>query len=208
MIPPEGGTFTFDVSLTNSTSQAQDFNAWVDVLLPDGTPYGPLKLRNVHLAPNRTVEVFDLVQNVPGPAPPGLYQYIGKVGIYPDSVYDFDRFTFLKQGGIAGSYTWEISQWEGEKSTRPAPADFELVGNFPNPFNASTMISYYLPEEMEVRLEVYNLAGQRVAALVDENQCPGSKEVVWDAARYSSGVYFAKLSFGETSEVKRMLLVK
>ena len=194
MIPPEGGSFTFDVTLANSTSQAQDFNAWVDVILPDGTPHGPLKMRNVHLAPHGHVQVFDLVQNVPGPAPAGLYQYLGKVGTYPSSVYDFDLFTFTKTGGSGESYSSGISGWEVEKSTSPVPTDFGLVGNFPNPFNASTVISYYLPEEMEVRLEVYNLAGQKVAALVDENQPPGIKEVVWDAADYSSGVYFMMFS--------------
>jgi len=208
VIPPQGGRFTFDATLTNSTSQAQDFNAWVDVVLPDGSPYGPVKMRNVHLAPHGHVQVFDLVQNVPGPAPSGLYQYVGKVGTYPSSLYDFDLFTFAKAGGSGESYSSGVSGWEVEKSTSPVPTDFGLVGNFPNPFNARTVISYYLPQAMEVRLEIYNLAGQRVAALVDENQSPGIKEVVWDAAWYSSGVYFAKLSFGETSEVKRMLLVK
>ena len=208
VIPPEGGSFTFDVTLANSTSQAQDFNAWVDVILPDGTPHGPLKMRNVHLAPHGHVQVFDLVQNVPGPAPAGLYQYLGKVGTYPSSVYDFDLFTFVKLGASGEKYSWEISGWDEEQSPLLTQGDFELLGNFPNPFNASTMISYYLPEEMEVKLEVYNLAGQKVAVLVDENQSPGIKEVVWDAADYSSGVYFVMFSFGETSEVRRMLLLK
>ncbi|MFQ5869082.1 MAG: M28 family peptidase, partial [Candidatus Zixiibacteriota bacterium] len=135
VIPPEGGSFTFDVTLANSTSQAQDFSAWVDVILPDGTPHGPLKMRNVHLAPHGNVQVFDLVQNVPGPAPAGLYQYLGKVGTYPSSVYDFDLFTFVKAGGSGESYSSGISGWEVEKSTSPIPTDFGLVGNFPNPFN-------------------------------------------------------------------------
>jgi hypothetical protein len=208
VIPPQGGSFTFDVTLANSTNRALNFNAWVEVILPDGTPYGPLRMKNLHLAPHGTGQALDLVQRVPGPAPAGTYRYIGKVGIYPDSLYDFDLFTFTKLGGSREEYSWEISGWEEKQSPLPRQGDFELLGNFPNPFNASTVISYYLLEEMEVKLEVYNLAGQRVAALFDENQSPGIKEVVWDAAGCSSGIYFARLSLGEASEVKRMLLVK
>jgi hypothetical protein len=208
MIPPQGGSFTFDVSLTNTTSQPKSFNAWVDVILPDGTPYGPLRLKNVNIAPHRTVQVFDLVQKVPGPAPPGYYRYIGKVGVYPDSVYDFDKFGFAKQGGYDGTHTWALSDWSIEEAGSSISGPIELVGNFPNPFNAATVITYYLPGEMDVKLEVYNLAGQRVATLVEGRESPGLKRVSWDAGQISSGVYFAKLSSGPGSAVRRMLLVK
>ncbi len=93
------------------------------------------------------------------------------------------------------------------------PQSFALDQNYPNPFNAKTEIRYALPVESDVRLEVYNVLGQRVSKLVDTKQQPGYHTFVWDGTNSSgevvaSGMYMYKLITSEDVFVKKMLLLK
>jgi uncharacterized protein (DUF1501 family) len=88
------------------------------------------------------------------------------------------------------------------------PSVFHLEQNYPNPFNPSTTISYYLRIPQAVRLDVFSSAGDKVATLVNAYQETGSYDVIFDASRYSSGVYFARLDAGLTSKTIKMVLVK
>jgi len=97
---------------------------------------------------------------------------------------------------------------DDQESERSLPASASLSQCYPNPFNATTVIEYQLPEAREVTLEVYNLLGEKVAALVNGLEEAGYKSVKWDASEISSGIYFYKLSAGDLTETKRMILVK
>ena len=102
---------------------------------------------------------------------------------------------------------------EAAKCFDSRPQGFSLSQNYPNPFNPRTSIRYALPQDAEVRLTVYNVLGQRVATLVDEYQSAGYSTVWWDGKdangdEVSSGVYFYRLTAGEFSEVKKMMMVK
>jgi hypothetical protein len=88
------------------------------------------------------------------------------------------------------------------------PAVFALGQNYPNPFNPSTMIEYSLPEAGQVRLEVFNAIGERVATLVDTWQESGSYRSRFNASALPSGVYLYRLTAGPNVSVKRMMLVK
>jgi uncharacterized protein (DUF1501 family) len=88
------------------------------------------------------------------------------------------------------------------------PSVFHLEQNYPNPFNPSTTISYYLRIPQAVRLDVFSSAGDKVATLVNAYQETGNYDVVFDARRYSSGVYFARLDAGLTSKTIKMVLLK
>ena len=88
------------------------------------------------------------------------------------------------------------------------PADYALVQNYPNPFNATTTINYQLPVSNYVKLQVYNLIGEKVATLVDSKQQAGYRSVLWDASKISSGLYFYKLTAGDFTQTRRMMLVK
>ncbi|MCK4427334.1 MAG: T9SS type A sorting domain-containing protein, partial [candidate division Zixibacteria bacterium] len=88
------------------------------------------------------------------------------------------------------------------------PSGFELSQNFPNPFNPVTQISYTLPRDGHVRLEIYNLLGQKVATLVDEYQQAGQKTVNWEAKDLASGIYFYKLTSSGFTATKKMVLTK
>lgn len=88
------------------------------------------------------------------------------------------------------------------------PSKFELSQNYPNPFNAQTEISYSLPDPSHVRVTVYNLLGQKIETLVEANQQAGEHEVVWDASRVPSGIYFYRLDAGKYSYTRKMTLLK
>ncbi len=93
------------------------------------------------------------------------------------------------------------------------PPDFALRQNYPNPFNPSTTITYALPKSGKVRLDIYNLKGQLVNTLVNQDMEAGVHSVVWNGTdknkrAVASGVYFYRLSSPESSKTKRMLLMK
>jgi hypothetical protein len=93
------------------------------------------------------------------------------------------------------------------------PTRFALGQNYPNPFNPTTSISFDLPHDSRVRLDVYNLLGERVRTLIDENVGAGTHQVVWDgtderANAVVSGVYFYRLEAPGFASVRKMLLLK
>jgi hypothetical protein len=87
------------------------------------------------------------------------------------------------------------------------------LANYPNPFNPATEISFSLPAASHVRLEVYNITGQKVTTLVDRFMETGAHSVAWNStdesgARVSSGVYLYRLSAGDLVETRKMMLLK
>jgi hypothetical protein len=88
------------------------------------------------------------------------------------------------------------------------PEGFKLMQNYPNPFNPSTIIQYGIPVSGNVKLTVYNAAGEVVTKLVDDYKQAGSYQVVFEASVHSSGVYFYKLETNEFTETKKMLMIK
>ena len=90
----------------------------------------------------------------------------------------------------------------------PIPLTYTLEQNFPNPFNPSTIIQYSLPVTAPVVLKIYNVLGQEVKTLVDQNQKAGKYTVRFDASSLASGMYFYRLQAGEFSQVKKLLLLK
>jgi len=95
-----------------------------------------------------------------------------------------------------------------EKLDDLIPAQFELEQNYPNPFNPSTKIRFTVPEAGLVSMKVYNLLGQEVAILVNEEQAAGVYEVTFDAAQLPSGIYFYSINAGDFVATKKMILLK
>ena len=87
------------------------------------------------------------------------------------------------------------------------PTEYK-IGNYPNPFNPTTSISYQLPKDGYVTLKVYDILGKEIATLVNENKTAGYYKVNFDASRLTSGVYIYKISSNNFSLSKKMLLTK
>lgn len=85
---------------------------------------------------------------------------------------------------------------------------YKLSQNFPNPFNPTTQINFEIPKSSFVTLKVYNSIGREVAELVNEKLSSGAYQTTFDAAAFSSGVYFYKIQAEGFTETKKMLLVK
>ncbi|MCK4680426.1 T9SS type A sorting domain-containing protein, partial [bacterium] len=102
----------------------------------------------------------------------------------------------------------------GVPSDAPAERpDLALLQNTPNPFNPSTAIGYLLPSKGHATLAVYDIAGRRVATLVDEMKLAGRHSVVWDAKneageRVASGVYFVRLECDGAGDSRRLVVLK
>ena len=95
----------------------------------------------------------------------------------------------------------------------PLPAVYQLGQNYPNPFNPSTTIRYQLPETAQIRVDIYDILGQRVRTLVDERKVAGFYSVNWrgidDRGRkVATGMYFYRLSTPAFTDVKKLLLMK
>ena len=88
------------------------------------------------------------------------------------------------------------------------PLAFQLEQNYPNPFNPSTKISYSIPQEGDVTLKIYDVLGNEVATLVNEEKPAGVYEVEFNAGNLSSGIYLYKLTAGNFIQTRKMILIK
>ena len=93
------------------------------------------------------------------------------------------------------------------------PTFFKLSQNYPNPFNPYTTISYNLTSKSHVSLTVYDLSGNRIINLVNQNQVSGHKNIIWNAKDYagrpvSAGMYLYAIIAGEFKQTKKMILLK
>lgn len=103
-------------------------------------------------------------------------------------------------------------EWEEVDQTE-LPKEFGLRQNYPNPFNPTTVIGYALPKASFVKIQIYNILGQKVRNLVDEPQEPGYKMIYWDGRddfgkEVSSGIYFYRIEAGDFVKCKKMTLLK
>ena len=103
-----------------------------------------------------------------------------------------------------GVITDEPTAVEKEES----PNAFAVEQNTPNPFNPSTTISFTIPENDNVAVDIYNITGQKVKTIVNDNLSAGKHSVVWDASGFSAGVYFYTVKAGEYEKTMKMTLIK
>jgi Secretion system C-terminal sorting domain len=88
------------------------------------------------------------------------------------------------------------------------PLTYQLEQNYPNPFNPSTTFRYSIPTQSKVVMKVYDILGNEIATLMDEEKPVGTYELTWNAANLSSGIYFYQLKAGNYVETKKMILLK
>ena len=88
------------------------------------------------------------------------------------------------------------------------PEEFVLYQNFPNPFNPSTTIRYQVSNTSEVLIRIYDVLGNEIATLVDEEKVPGSYQVEFSSDALTSGIYYYRFDAGNYTETKKMILLK
>jgi hypothetical protein len=110
----------------------------------------------------------------------------------------------LKQVDFDGTFSYS----DVVNVTYDIPAEFVLNQNFPNPFNPSTIINYFVPEESFVSIKVYDFLGREVSTLVSEIKSTGSYELSFNASSLPSGTYFYVMTADNYSTTKKMVLMK
>ena len=134
----------------------------------------------------------------------------------PNTAYHRARTPGTGGNPYSGDGNWRLLNvtFTGDEittSTEPGfalPAGISLFQNYPNPFNPTTLIRYELTEAAEIRLDVYNIQGQRVASLVNSAQTAGMHSVRFDGSQLSSGIYIYRLQAGNTVLTRKMTLIK
>jgi len=212
LIPASGGSFDFEVALSNATLQTQSFQVWTMQRLPSGSSSGPL-LGPVNLSlPAGGSLTRTRTQTVPWTAAPGEYLYIGYTGSYPTK-WDSSYFSFTKLTNGDGP---RVEGWActGEPFPGETQSDFILhpssfiLSVSPNPFNPQTVARYEIRDASHVTLRVYDTAGREVATLADGWREAGVHEVTFDGSALPSGIYFARLKAGTFTTVQKLALVK
>jgi hypothetical protein len=211
VIVPQGGSFDWNGTVTNNELTSQTFDVWIMVTLPGGGQYGPVINVTLTLSPSASLTRLR-TQAVPLSAPPGDYVYTGNTGDYPGTVYASDSFPFTvtTDDNIGGSWAgeWSNSGQSFETSASATPAEFSLLGNYPNPFNPTTTINYAIGNADNVKLSVYDLSGRLVSTLVDGYRNAGNYSVTFDASALASGVYVYRLTSGSQTASAKMILSK
>ncbi|MBD3233426.1 MAG: T9SS type A sorting domain-containing protein [candidate division Zixibacteria bacterium] len=201
-----GERFGLTGYIGNSTSDLIVTDAWGGVIY-NGNYFQQFAYNDISLDDGEALTAHTW-QNVPMWAPQGTYGYIAYCGDQPDTKCDSAMFSFTVTGArlADGATEWSFDgNFLGEELI---PTKFAMDNAYPNPFNATTTISYQLPVASSVNLDIYNVLGQRVTTLVNGNVEAGYHSVSWDASNYSSGVYFYKLKIGDKVITKRMTLLK
>ncbi len=213
-IPASGGSFIYIITAENTGTMALFTQVWCDVILPNGSLYGPvLGPVTINLSAGAILS-RQRIQNVPGVAPAGDYLYQAKSGIYPSTLLDQDSFPFTKlaMGGRDAIADWMNSGEPFDENvtvkTAGIPDQFSLLQIYPNPFNPVTTIAFTLPQTALVRLAVFDMQGRLVKEILRETRDPDLYSVTWDAGDLASGLYFCRIQAGNFTDVKKLLLLK
>lgn len=110
--------------------------------------------------------------------------------------------------GASDTTSLEVDVTTTDIKSNNVPEEFALQGNYPNPFNPTTQISYDVAEATRVKLEVYNSAGKRISTLVNSRKAAGSYTENFDAANLPSGIYIYRLQAGDFIKTRKMTLIK
>lgn len=214
VIPASGGSFNFDITVTNNGTTPQPVDGWCMVTLPNGSNYGPVLGPIALTLPGSFSISRQRTQNIPGYAPAGNYSYNGYVGDYPGTIWDSDSFPFQKTAVGDGV---SVSNWENDgesfqdptlSATGDLPNGFILEKAHPNPFNPQTTLGFALPQASRVELGIYSISGALVAKAAEGWFDAGHHEIVFDASPLPSGVYLCRLTAGAFTATEKMIFLK
>jgi len=200
---PKDTVFVWDIEVGQAGEKSRKYRATATVSVVNARDF-----------PASGVEVFGHFE---GPATgdvSGITDSEGRITLLSDRVrLPQGEWTFIVDSLAANGRAYEsgyntANSAGGSFRFENLPNSVELYANYPNPFNPSTTISFWLPASGHVRIEVFNLLGQSVEMLLDENRPAGDNSVSWVADQYSSGIYFYRLEVDEFTESRKMVLLK
>ena len=134
----------------------------------------------------------------------------------PNNVLQLSTLYYWQVNGsnILGTGPWSLI-WNFrvrdtglEKISSEIPGGFRLHNNYPNPFNPETHIKFELPENGLVTLTIYDILGNKITTLINQNLSAGVYKVDWNGSNLASGIYFFRIETKDFTDAKRMLLIK
>lgn len=214
-LPPEGGNIIFDVLIINDGITILNFDAWVDVSYQGSISRTFIQRSFESFQPAWIIEREDIILTVPASFPAGNYLVSGKVGRQPDEIWNQSDFAFAKLGdqtttGFEPKFPSEMQETltsNNDQSVKHAYHDM-LLYNFPDPFNATTTISFSIPVPGEVSLLIYDIRGREIVNLMKGFKPAGFHNIKFEGSSLASGIYFARLDVGEFHRIHKLMLLK
>jgi Secretion system C-terminal sorting domain len=194
------GPFTASISTTPSYPYPVPWPNWSAV---DLSPY---KIS--------TNQPFVVAFVIPDPTTPGVMvtEYSG-TDFHNSWTYDVSQGRWLYYVSDSTTYLYLIRAYvtlnaNDTVSVASGPLEFTLLQNYPNPFNPWTIIGFTLPGEERVSLKVFNILGQQVADLTEQDYSAGQHNIKFDGTNFSSGIYYYTIKAGAFTQTKKMILLK
>jgi hypothetical protein len=127
---------------------------------------------------------------------------------YSDIVLDCSRGLGTELSDMGAYGGGELLPVSVDDNTVDTPSEYFIAHNYPNPFNATTTISYVLAQDSDVRIDIYDELGRKVRTLVEARQSAGEHNVTWNAADVATGMYFYTIRGNDFTQTNKMLLLK
>nr|MBN2276665.1 T9SS type A sorting domain-containing protein [candidate division Zixibacteria bacterium] len=147
---------------------------------------------------------IDSVTTIPDVDPPGKFDWLFEVNAH-----------FRLEETDPVSYCWTVVKPTDVKEVESSllPTEFELGQNYPNPFNPNTNIQFAVPKKSHVNISIYNILGQKIAGLVDDEYAPGYYVTDWNGTSengtaVASGIYFYKIEADNFKSTKKLMLLR
>ncbi|MHB8578863.1 MAG: T9SS type A sorting domain-containing protein [Ignavibacteriaceae bacterium] len=187
---------TWGFSAASVNPQPSQIGNWF--WLPD-TNYGnPVTWPRVNASYKNSTMLTASIEGLP----------LGDLNWFPAAKAIWQKNQATVMAHILNENTSVINITSVKQENNQTPTNFALSQNYPNPFNPSTEIKYSIAKSGIVTLKVYNLLGQEVATLVNQEQKSGNYVVNFDASKLASGVYMYRIQAGDFSLTKKMTLLK
>ncbi len=155
---------------------------------------------------------FEIQRKVVG----GQYESLGFVN-GKGTTTDVNNYSFTDSKVDAGTYNYRLMQKDYDGSFAYSqeveveinlPLEYALEQNYPNPFNPTTTIGYSIPEDNFVTIKLYDVLGNEVITLVNDQKKAGKYEMLYNASNISSGVYYYQINSGSFTETRKLMLMK
>jgi hypothetical protein len=229
MILDEDITLTFENGCDEQECATLSRIAKQPVLIPEGYEFAQSTEQAFYFLEDiENIEVGDWILAYNGDVVVGARQWMGSIIDIPTMGSDGNSYssdymeagdtpTFkLLSGSKLTTLEGDVPAFENNQLYMVAslteavafPEAFSLDRAYPNPFNPTTTLSFAIPVDSEVILSIYNLQGRQVSTLVNGNMAAGYHSVVWNADRYSSGVYIVKMMTSEFTKTQKLMLMK